>query len=223
MDRQAFYNSIRGEIKLTPFAVAGIDALLDEGEKAKLSLHHMANVLANVRRETGGLMGPIKETVMPWHKDHNPSDAEVIKRLERAWKAGQLPHVKAPYWRIGEDGYARFGRGQIQLTGDENYDRFGVTTAQALQPKHSARIAVQGMVAGAFTGRKLSDYKFPDDLHNPPSRNPRRIVNGRDGSDKEVAASHLMFADALEKAGWGRKPQVGLIAIIAAILRGAGK
>ena len=195
MNRAAFFDAIRPHIKLDQFAVDGIEALLDAGRD--LPLHHMANVLANVRRETGGLMGPIKETVMASHKNRNPSDAEVIRRLDRAFAAGNLTWVKTPYWR---DGY--FGRGQIQTTHRANYDKFGVTKDQALDPAISARIAVQGMSKGMFTGRKLSDYTFPADLDEPPKNNPRRIVNGQDGSDREVAASHRMFADALKKAGW---------------------
>ena len=197
MDRKVFFDAIRAHIKLDQFAVDGINALLDAG--GGLPLDHMANVLANVRRETGGLMGPIKETVMESHKNRNPSDAEVIRRLDNAFRRGRLPWVKTPYWRDGE-----FGRGQIQLTHAANRAKFGITNRDdLLKPEVSARIAVEGMSKGMFTGRKLSDYTFPNDLSNPPKTNPRRIVNGQDGSDAEVAASHRMFADALRKSGWG--------------------
>jgi hypothetical protein len=41
----------------------------------------------------------------------------------------------------------------------------------------------------------------------PPIQNPRRIVNGRDGSDEAVATLHRMFAGALTAAGWtGAQP-----------------
>lgn len=197
MNRAIFFDAIRPHITLNQFAVDGINALLDAGEH--LPLHHMANILANVRRETGGIMGPIKETVMAHHRDRNPTDAEVIRRLDRAFARGQLPWVKTPYWRGGA-----FGRGQLQATHDANYRKFGaIPYSKALEPAMSARIAVVGMMDGMFTGRKLSDYKFPAALDLPPSQNPRRIVNGSDGSDREVAASHRMFAAALERAGWG--------------------
>lgn len=199
MNRNAFFSAIRPAFgPLDEKQVKGMDHLLDAGKD--LPLHHMANVLAQVRRETGGYMFPIKETVMPSHKNKNPTDAEVIRRLDRAFSAGKLPWVKTPYWR---DGY--FGRGHIQLTHKANYDRFGLTDpAQAMDPKTSAHIAVQGMSRGMFTGRKLSDYVFPDALDASPSKNPRRIVNGTDGSDKEVARFHREFAGALEAAGWGQ-------------------
>jgi len=197
MNRAKFFNAIRGPMgPLASETVAGIEALLDAG--SALDLHHMANVLAQVRRETGGGMAPIKETVMPWHKNKNPSDATVIGRLDRAFAKGQLKWVKTPYWRGGA-----FGRGQIQATHDYNYSKFGIVNySDALKLDVSARIAVEGMRYGKFTGRKLSDYVFPRAIHNPPEINPRRIVNGKDGSDKEVAASHEMFAGALFDAGW---------------------
>jgi hypothetical protein len=197
MNRAAFFDAIRRDMKpLAPETVTGIEALLDAGRD--LPLHHMANVLAQVSRETGGWMAPIKETVMPWHKNKNPSDAEVIRRLDRAFAAGKLPWVKVAYWRDGE-----FGRGQVQLTHAANRAKFGISMRDdLLHLPISAMIAVRGMRDGMFTGRKLSDYDFPAAINNPPSTNPRRIVNGKDGSDADVAKSHIMFAAALQAGGW---------------------
>ena len=197
MDRSAFFRSIRPSFGgwLDQSQVDGMSALLDAG--ADLAFHHMAHVLAHVRRETGGIMAPIKETVQPWHNDKNPSDAEVIRRLDAAFAKGQLPWVKSPYWR---DGW--FGRGQIQITHEGNYRKFGVTKDEALELSHSARIAVTGMRDGLFTGRKLADYRFPNALDAKPRDNPRRIVNGEDGSDEQVAGFHRQFATALAAAGW---------------------
>ena len=198
MNRAKFFDAIRPAMgPMERETVAGIEALLDAGKH--LPLHLMANVLANVRRETGGWMAPIKETVMPNHKNKNPSDKEVMRRLDRAFAARKLPGVKSPYWRDGE-----FGRGQIQLTHASNRAKFGISNRDdLLNLDVSAQVAVTGMRMGLFTGRKLGDYDFPRALANPPDTNPRRIVNGRDGSDAEVAASHHMFAAALYDAGWG--------------------
>jgi hypothetical protein len=158
----------------------------------------MANVLGQVYRETGGGMYPVKETVMPNHKDKNPSDAEVIRRLDKAFAEGKLPWVRAPYWRDGA-----FGRGQIQVTHLPNYRKFGIANFDdALKLPVSARIAVEGMRDGKFTGKKLADYKFPEALDLPPQQNPRRIVNGVDGSDADVARFHRAFASALVASGW---------------------
>lgn len=196
---KAFFDAIRAAFggSLTQEQVDGMTVLLRHG--VGLPRHHMANILANVRHETGGGMMPIKETVMPSHKNSNPSDAEVISRLDRAWKGGKLKWVKEPYWR---DGW--FGRGQLQVTHRRNYQKFGISNpADMLDPEVSAKAAIRGMVEGLFTGKKLADYHFPAALDEPPERNPRRIVNGKDGTDQKVAAYHLQFARALLAANWG--------------------
>jgi hypothetical protein len=204
MNRQAFFDAIRPQFggSLIAAQVAGMNALLDAGKG--LPLHHMANVLAQVRRETGGYMLPIKETVMPSHKDKHPSDAEVIARLDRAFAAGKLKWVKEPYWREGW-----FGRGPLQVTHRANYRKFGITDPNDML-KHDigARVAIEGMTNGMFTGKSLSDYDFPAALDALPAQNPRRIVNGPDGSDKEVARFHRQFAIALQAAGWGQSSDV---------------
>lgn len=208
MNNAAFFDAMRKHFggRLSDYQVQGMSALLLAG--ADLPLQHMANVLAQVRRETGDHMAPIKETVMPYHKDKNPSDATVIARLDKAWKAGKLRGVKEPYWR---DGW--FGRSQIQLSHRRNYERMGLAIGVdllrnpqlALNLDVSAKIAVTGMRDGMFTGKRLSDYRFPEAVDNPAATNPRRIVNGPDGSDKEVARFHRQFAAALEAARFGRE------------------
>lgn len=209
MNKQKFFEAIRPAFgQLQTFQVEGVEALLAAGKD--LPLHHMANVLAQVRRETGSIMAPIKETVRLSHRNKNPSDAEVIRRLDAAWTKGQLKGVKTPYWRSGE-----FGRGQIQLTHAENRAKFGITNRDdLLRPDVSARVAVEGMRDGKFRswsdGRpiRLADFDFPAALDLPPAQNPRRIVNGQDGSDREVAGYHRQFAAALQQAGWGTSPPV---------------
>lgn len=208
MDRSAFFAAVRARPfggSLTQQQVDGMNVLLDQWRALypDAPAHHIANNLAQVHRETGGRMVAIKETVMPSHRDINPSDAEVIRRLDVAFAAGRLPWVRTPYWR---DGW--FGRGHIQLTHRLNYERMGKRLGVdlvgnrdlALDPVISARVAIVGMVEGMFTGRKLADFTFPAALNEPPPRNPRRIVNGQDGSDAVVARMHRDFADALTAA-----------------------
>jgi predicted chitinase len=196
MNRTDFFNAIRPAFggTLSQPQVDGMNAILDAA--ASLPLHHVAHILAHVRRETAGHMAPIKETVMPWHKNKNPTDKEVMRRLDVAFAAGKLKGVKAPYWR---DGW--FGRGQIQITHRENYARFGISNPDdAMKPAISAHIAVVGMRDGMFRRHKLADYTFPRDLDSSPATHPRRIVNGNDGSDAEVSRFHREFAAALEQA-----------------------
>ena len=220
MNRAKFFGSLRASTavfgtSLSQAQVKGTEALLDACARAGVTDgHHVANVLAQCYHETAGAMQPIKETVMRHHKDRNPSDATVIERLDRAFAAGQLPWVKTPYWR---DGW--FGRGFIQLTHRANYERMGRTLGvdlvgdpnRAMDLETSADIAVVGMRDGLFTGRKLADYRFPQALSSPSQQNPRRIVNGADGTDALVARHHRAFFDALEAGGGWSLPETVIL------------
>lgn len=197
MNRAAFFDAIRPAFggSLTAKQVEGMEALLDASEG--LPIHHRANVLANARREVGPGMFPIKETDFA---GKGVSDAVVKSRLTRAWKSGKLPWVKSDYWSGGF-----FGRGFTQLTHKRNYQKLGQVIgvdlvsdpSKALDLDIAAKIMVAGMRDGLFTGKKLADYDFPAALDASPSSNPRRIVNGKDGSDAEVAKFHRQFATAL--------------------------
>ena len=209
MDRQRFFDAVRARPfgRLTEQQVRGLEALLDEWARLYPDgeAHHLANILAQVHHETAGRMVAIKETVMPGHTNINPSDSEVIRRLDNAFNAGRLTWVRTPYW---SDGW--FGRGHIQLTHRANYEKMGKRLGVdlvgnrdlALDNHISARIAIVGMMEGLFTGRKLSDYEFPAALNAGSARHPRRIVNGHDGTDSKITGLHLDFLAALERAGY---------------------
>lgn len=212
MDMQVFFNRLRTSNhifpngRLTQPQVDGINPVVITCQHLNIqNPHFVANILAQIYHETGGYMFPIKETVFGSHKDKNPSDATVIQRLDNAYARGQLPWVSKPYWR---DGW--FGRGQIQITHKDNYkrlgDRLGIDLVGnrdlALNPQVSASIAIVGMMEGVFTGKKLPDYNFPQAVHNPVETNPRRIVNGKDGTDAKVAKYHIAFHEALAGAGY---------------------
>lgn len=213
MDRAVFFPEAKKTIFTSGYQqpqVDGLNALLDSLIENKVTdKHHAANILAEVHHETATWMFPIKETVMPYHKDKNPSDAEVKRRLDVAWAKGQLPWVKSNYWKDGH-----FGRGGVQLTHLSNYkkmsDLLGIDLVghpeYLMDPEVSADVAVRGMLAGSFTGKKLSDYKFPAALDLPPDRNPRRIINGQDGTDDDVAKTHRLFYAVLDKSGYNGLP-----------------
>jgi predicted chitinase len=159
-------------------------------------------MLATPYLETARAMWPVKETVMPHHKNKLPTDATVIARLNRAWASGKLGQVSNPYWRNGW-----FGRGFPQLTHKRNYikasDMVGVDLVAnpdaALDVKLSARILVGGSVAGIFTGKKLSDY-LPGDY-----KGARRVINGQDRAH-EIATYAGMFEKYLRAAGYRTAP-----------------
>ena len=209
MNRKVFFNSVRHSVfggALTQPQVDGIEAILASCARHNVTgVHHISNILAQVYIETGGYMLPIKETVFPSHTNKNPSDATVITRLNRAFAKGQLTWVTKPYWRTGW-----FGRGPIQITHESNYlkmeKRLGVPLTKnpnlALEPNIGADIAVVGMSEGLFTGKKLSDFNFPTALDASSKQHPRRIVNGPDGKDDDVAKIHRQCAQAFKSAGY---------------------
>lgn len=95
------------------------------------------------------------------------------------------------------DGVKYAGRGYVQITGRTNYRRFGIEDApdDALKPDVAARIMVEGMTKGSFTGKKLADY-LPGDYVNA-----RRIINGTDNAEK-IAGYARAFEAALRAGGW---------------------
>lgn len=96
-----------------------------------------------------------------------------------------------------------YGRGFVQLTWKLNYDKVGQAIGMehglvlhpehALEPQTAYRIMSYGMRAGAFTGKKLSDY-----INDQQSDylNARRIINGVDRAEL-VQSYAVAFEDAL--------------------------
>lgn len=89
------------------------------------------------------------------------------------------------YGKPGRNGgQVAYGRGYVQLTWDDNYERadreLGLNGALianyelAMQPAIAGKILRRGMEEGWFTGKKLSDYLPGDHI------GARRIINGTD-------------------------------------------
>lgn len=188
MNRQAFFDAIRplfGGLKQSQ--VRGLEILLAAVDG--LPVRHQAYILATAKHETDDTMEPVRETLAK-------TDAEAGQRLEGAWLKGKLPWVRTPYWRADKDGKRWFGRGYVQLTHKGNYQRAGSRMgvdlvsdpSAALSPMLAARIIVQGMSEGWFTGVKLSDCDNYRDM--------RKVVNGMDKADL-IAGYAVKFEAAL--------------------------
>lgn len=155
-----------------------VPLILREAERAGLSRDETAYVLATARHES--LMGATMVELASGRDYEGRAD---------------LGNVRPG------DGVRFKGRGFVQITGRTNYEdwsrRLGVdlvaNPARAAEPEIAARVLVQGMQLGTFTGWSLSDFYGGgrrDDV------GARRIVNGTDRAT-EIAAYARTFRAAL--------------------------
>ena len=166
---QARLNLFGGVLKSKQ--VQGLTSILDQWE-AKYAHNDdrwLAYMLATAHHETGRTMQPIEE----WGKG---KDRPYGKRIKMN---------RQPYTDTTEIFY---GRGFVQLTWYENYQRAGVELGQdflhnaagVMELTNATNIMFLGMIEGWFTSRKLSLYfnETKEDWFNA-----RRIINGLDKAD----------------------------------------
>lgn len=178
-DRKKFFDSYRSRFgPLTQDLVDALEFLLGEIESdtrfasTETDRRQLAYCLATFKWETAHTMRPI---------DEHGSAEYFDSRYGPQTKVGK---------RLGNtqpgDGSRFHGRGYVQLTGRNNYDRAGEQIdvellsdpEQAKEPKVAYQIAIQGMKDGWFTGRKLGQYI--KDNAPPDYENARTIINDHD-------------------------------------------
>lgn len=201
IDRRIVFAGLRNAVfggRLTQGQVEGVEAVLTRFcARGWADPRWLAYMLATAHHETGGTMQAVRETFAA-------SDEEAIARLERAWRAGRLPTVTTPYWRRDAAGLSFYGRGLVQITHRENYERMSRVTGLdlvaepdlALRLDVAATILVVGMTEGLFSGARLSDFFSGTKADWTAAR---RIVNGSDRARK-IAVSARIF-DAAIRAG----------------------
>lgn len=104
-------------------------------------------------------------------------------------------------------GQIPYGRGYVQLTWDDNYERMDrelrlngklvKNYELANDPKIAADIMVVGMANGVFTGKSLSDFLTSTRGNIETFTKARRIINGTD-KDRQIAQYALIFQEALD-------------------------
>lgn len=183
-DPAAFFSAVRAAFgALSQSQVSGFNAVLEAVSGWPITWQ--AYALATAWHETARTMQPIKER----------GGEAYFRRMYDI--EGQNPNLAR---RLGNhapgDGARYAGRGYVQLTGRDNYYRYGLVDRpdDAMKPEVAAKILRDGMEHGRFTGKKLADY-LPGDY-----RGARRIINGLDKAD-EIASYALKFERALRAGG----------------------
>ena len=158
--------------------VDGINTILDAGES--VDRRHLAYMLATAHHETARSMQPIEEYGKGAHMPYGGR-----------WRMDRKPYTDTQN--------IFYGRGFVQLTWYENYERAGKKIGVdliahpelALEIGNATRIMFYGMADGWFTGRKLSDYINET---RTDYVNARRIINGVDRA--ELVAGYAKLYDA---------------------------
>lgn len=152
-----------------------------------ISLESLPYILATTFHETAGTMQPIEEYGKGKGRPYGEPDSDTGKTY--------------------------YGRGYVQLTWKENYQKaskfvfdtnydlnsvdFAENPELALTPFYSVQLTLNGMLDGWFTGKKLDDYRLDDGSYD--YRNARRIINGMDKASL-IAGYAMEFESALRLA-----------------------
>lgn len=192
MNKAAFFARVRASLfggKLSQKQVQGMDFLIDyrAANWPEMPDAEFAYVLATVKLETAHTMQPVKEY---------GGRAYFMRMYDIT---GRRPHVARSLGNIHKgDGAKYAGRGYVQITGRDNYRKYGLVDNpdKALEPQTAARILFDGMIKGTFTGKKLADYindRTADYV------GARRIINGTNKA-RLIAGYAENFAEALREA-----------------------
>lgn len=178
-DRKKFFDNYRNRFgPLTPDLVEAFEFLLGQVEQDgrfagnETDRRQLAYCLATFKWETAHTMKPIDEHGGPKYFNSRYGPQTKVGKMLGNTQVG--------------DGARFHGRGYVQLTGRSNYAKAKALTKadlisdpdRAKEPELAYQIAVQGMIDGWFTGRKLS--QFIKDGQSPDYENARTIINGHD-------------------------------------------
>jgi putative chitinase len=180
INRKFFFDQAKNTLfggNLSTKQINGLTTILDEWDAnyADNDDRWLAYMLATAHHETGRTMQPIEE----WGKGKGKPYGSRLKMTKGKNKKN------IPYTDTTEIFY---GRGFVQLTWYENYDKAGLklnqdflhNAAGVMELSNAAQIMFMGMTRGWFTGAKLSSFFNPT---TEDWKNARKIINGLDKWD----------------------------------------
>jgi hypothetical protein len=184
--RTKFFDSVRGSLfygTLSQAQVDGMNILLDIWELHFINkdIRWLAYALATAFHET----------------------AETMRPIEEYGEGAGMPYGEP----AGPNYQVYYGRGHVQLTHEENYqkgerflaERYGMEVPmwkyphRMLEDEPSALVLYDGMIEGWFTGLALPDY-FNTEKEDPV--HARQVVNAMDKAEM-IAGYYERFKDAL--------------------------
>lgn len=207
MNPSIFYGIIRENLfrgKLTQGVVDTVNVIVDTYYAHYMPTadpEHLAYILATAYHESYSKRdNPEWNPVREGFKPNNEASIKYV--TEQLFNKGKISHN---YALTHTNGKSYYGRGFAQTTWPENYRkmgrRLGIPLYEdpdlALGRPVAAKLLVIGMIEGAYTTKKLSDYDTVDGGFDPI--NARRIINGLDKAEK-IAGYYEIFLLAIKAA-----------------------
>ena len=188
-----FFDTVRPLFgRLSQEQVDGMNRIVSYAAKRGVGRAHLAYILATVFHETAKWMVPIREGARRYGTNY--SDASARRAVKAIHDKGiistnyALPHA---------NGNSYYGRGLVQITWGENYEKFGIydNPDEALEWDKALEITFEDMRDGMFTGKSLADV---EEVGEQDYTNDRVVVNG-DGrkNGARIAGYANTFYDAL--------------------------
>lgn len=209
MDHAKFFAAVRASLfggRLSPDQVNGMEAILDEWQAKPVDNRWLAYMLATVYHETDSTMCAISENLNYSANRLRATFPKYFSAAQATAYARQPERIanRAYANRIGNgdeasgDGWRYRGRGPVQITGRDNYAKYGIADHpdMALDRVKAVEILFDGMINGRFTGRKLADF-FSGTASDWIGA--RKIINSTDRA-ADIAGYAKKFAAAIEAA-----------------------
>jgi len=206
MNHAKFLATVRSSLfggRLSANQVNGMEAILAAWETRPLDHRWLSYMLATAYHETDHAMRAISENLnysaaglqATFPKYFNIEQAAAYSRQPKRIANRAYANRMGNGDESSGDGWRYRGRGLVQITGRDNYAKYGIddNPDMALDMRKAVEILFDGMINGRFTGKKLTDYFSAT---NSDWIGARRIINGTDRA-ADIANLAKKFAAAI--------------------------